>query len=634
MKPGRNFVKILVRALPLCLLSVILVLSGLCGTAGAERSLSMKQVDIHAEVLPDASMQVRENLTIDFSGQWNGFFVNIPKDYTEITQVQVSEGGKPYEINNGTEYGPPGTFMVKDQGDSLLIDWSIDAQDETRTFTLSYRVINAVLIHKDVAELNRKFIGEANQLSIGKASVKLKLPPGSKKYQQGTDIRIWGHGPLEGEVSFSGPNTVIWQSNHVPPETFIEGRVVMPLALFPNAPDEAKTNRSALSTILAEEENWAEQANRRRWIARGEMGGAAAVILASLGSVFLLWRKYGRSHPVTFDGEYYRELPGDYSPGELSTLWNFKSVKPQDLTATILDLARRKFLRIDQVVVEKDRFLLGPKKEEAYRLTFLPAPEPGALRKPEEAALRPHEQELLTYLSDTVAGGRGYLYLHEIEEYAKDHSEGFYQFWQDWTEGLNLKGEELNFFESGGSMVAKIVIAGILMFILAALLLSRLPILGFALIAGGFIVILVPLFFKRRSPSGQEDYVKWKAFRKFLLDFSQMESYEIPSLVIWEHYLVYAVTLGVAKEVIKQLELVFPNMQEGDYRFGYGWYYFGPDLHFAAFNNSLDFISESIDQAVNTAQAAVAKSSSGSGGGGGFSGGSGGGSGGGSYGGR
>lgn len=32
-----------------------------------------------------------------------------------------------------------------------------------------------------------------------------------------------------------------------------------------------------------------------------------------------------------------------------------------------------------------------------------------------------------------------------------------------------------------------------------------------------------------------------------------MEKHEIPSLIIWEHYLVYAVTLGVADKVIKQI---------------------------------------------------------------------------------
>ena len=114
-----------------------------------------------------------------------------------------------------------------------------------------------------------------------------------------------------------------------------------------------------------------------------------------------------------------------------------------------------------------------------------------------------------------------------------------------------------------------------------------------------------------------------------------MQRHEIPSLIFWEHYLVYAVTLGVAKEVIKQLVIVFPNMQEDDYRFGHGWIYYGAyGSGMNALNNSFDGIGNSFERAVSTAQKAASKSSSGSGGGGGFSGGGGGVGGGGSYGGR
>ena len=113
-----------------------------------------------------------------------------------------------------------------------------------------------------------------------------------------------------------------------------------------------------------------------------------------------------------------------------------------------------------------------------------------------------------------------------------------------------------------------------------------------------------------------------------------MDKHEIPSLIIWEHYLVYAVTLGVASEVIKQLEIVFPNMQDGDYHFGYGWYTYGNINGFHSMENSFKDISESIKDSIKSARAAVSKTSSGSGGGGGFSSGGGGGGGGSSYGGR
>ncbi len=113
-----------------------------------------------------------------------------------------------------------------------------------------------------------------------------------------------------------------------------------------------------------------------------------------------------------------------------------------------------------------------------------------------------------------------------------------------------------------------------------------------------------------------------------------MERHEIPSLIIWEHYLVYAVTLGVAKEVIKQLEVVFPNLQDGDYRFGHGWMTYGAYNQMNNLYSSFDGIGDSIERSLDSAQKAVSKSSSGSGGGGGFSGGGGGGGGGSSYGGR
>jgi uncharacterized membrane protein len=113
-----------------------------------------------------------------------------------------------------------------------------------------------------------------------------------------------------------------------------------------------------------------------------------------------------------------------------------------------------------------------------------------------------------------------------------------------------------------------------------------------------------------------------------------MQRYEIPSLVIWEHYLVFAVTLGVAKEVIRQLELIFPNLEDGDYRFGSSWMASGAYHNLNSLQNSFDGIGNTFERAVHSAQKAVSKQASASGDGGGFSGGGGGGGGGSSYGGR
>lgn len=178
------------------------------------------------------------------------------------------------------------------------------------------------------------------------------------------------------------------------------------------------------------------------------------------------------------------------------------------------------------------------------------------------------------------------------------------------------------------------VLSGIGLFLLGFIVMFRSGVLGFALVLAGVLIATVPLFFRRRSVTGQEDYVRWKAFKRFLQDFSEMERHEIPSLIIWEHYLVYAVTLGVAQEVIKQLDIVFPSMQDGDYQFGYGWMSTTTPPSTATPYGSFASIGAFTDQALQSVQNAVSRSTSGSGSGGGFSGGGGGGGGGSSFGGR
>jgi len=269
-----------------------------------------------------------------------------------------------------------------------------------------------------------------------------------------------------------------------------------------------------------------------------------------------------------------------------------------------------------------------------YRLTFVPPPEPAALRKPGEAVLKGHEQKLLEYLHQIIGKGADSITLHDIEEFAKDKSKEFYAFWTKWTDGIKKQAESFKFFDNPGKMPIITFLAGLAIFIAGCLLVIPMTILGLAMILGGAMLAIIPLFFTRRSASGEEQMARWQAFRRFLLDFSEMQRHEIPSLVIWEHYLVYAVTLGVAEEVIKQLELVFPNLQEGDYHFGQGWFNYRSGGGMAALPTSFNEIVSAMDHSLSSAMAAASRSSSGSGGGGGFSGGGGGGGGGSSAGGR
>ena len=120
----------------------------------------------------------------------------------------------------------------------------------------------------------------------------------------------------------------------------------------------------------------------------------------------------------------------------------------------------------------------------------------------------------------------------------------------------------------------------------------------------------------------------WMAFKQFLQHFSNMQEAEIPSLVIWEHYLVYATSLGVADEVIDQLPKVFSEQEltNPDLTYMGGYRSFS---NFYIMNQAFSNTMTRVNSAVSTAQIAASQKSSGSGFGGGFSGGSSGGGGGG-----
>ncbi|MDR5659687.1 DUF2207 domain-containing protein [Serpentinicella sp. ANB-PHB4] len=586
----------------------------------ADRSLEIQEVNIIAEVFTDGTMAIQEERTIYFDGEYNGFYQDINMDSgVEIRDVVVKENNQPYEFNPSDDYGPPGTYLIREYPNRLHVDWSIEAQNEQRTFVIEYVVENEVKVHNDVAELTYQFIGNEWEDSQRNVRVHLTLPEGSLD----KDLRAWGHGPLDGNVTILNEREVIWEIDRLPRKTFLEGRVTFtPSSVM--AP-HLETGFTALPDILETEERLANRANRLRTLGKLDILFAAIVFVLSIILSIFLRKRYAKPYPTTFDGDYYRELPANYSPAELGILIRKGTPNEDDFTATIIDLAYRGYIRLDEYDYTK-KGILSAKDETDYKVT----------RLEKEDGLLKHERKILEFLFEKISTNEKEITFKEIEKFAKKKPEKFQKFWSKWIEDLSLIGKKHRFFDQSNTTgIAIGTITGIILGILGitALITGIVPIMGIALIASGVIVLIVGITIHRRSPKGEEDYVRWMAFKKFLLHFSEMERHELPSLVIWEHYMVYAVTLGVAKEVMKQLQVVFPNLTDGNRSFGYGWYYYsvGSRASLNSPHTGFQGLTSSIN---NSITAARSHASSGSGSGGGFSGGGGFGGGGGGGGGR
>lgn len=227
------------------------------------------------------------------------------------------------------------------------------------------------------------------------------------------------------------------------PYTFVEGRVVMPTALFPAAPKAAQTGKTALAPILAEEEGWAKKANQERLQARGIGGRSSdnwghpdrtAGLVASLRAPapnHFRWRLLSGSARFLQPGgiECTVELQEDAGPGP-----DCHHTGPGPAPFHTPGSGER-----------GGAPAAGIKRGNHLPDHLLPPPDPAAARRSQDAVLQPHERQLLDFLCDEVGEGRESLYLTDIERFSKQKATQFYGFWKEWTSGLITRGEGSGF---------------------------------------------------------------------------------------------------------------------------------------------------------------------------------------------
>ena len=445
-------------------------------------------------------------------------------------------------------------------------------------------------------------------------TVSLELPPGAGP----DEIRVWGHGPLRGDVRKVSATQLGWQTTDLPKSRYLEGRVTFPPRLVPQA--KVLTGRTALPGILAEEQRWADERaaeQRKNWITL-----AASIASGLIGCLAAWWiyRRYGRKFRGPMELDYYRELPGDYSPAEAGYLVELGTLKPQAVSASIMDLARRGYIRLEPATTPDAKDVL---------VRHL---------RPADEKLRPHEVQLLDFLFRQVGQMQPTVWFSALKTFRKAERQAMADFVTAFRSEVATSVAAMGFFEQRrtGRKIAKagfyIGMAGVVGFYTYKLFA---PMVAAMAVTGAFVLV----WWKSRTltESGQWQYDQWQAFRRFLKDFSNLDRAQLPQLILWEHYLVYATALGVAEEVIRQLPVVYPELSQPDSQFGYYW----GGMHYSHYDSagevsssfgglaSVSEIMSSLDDSWSSAFSGVAGAGSGSsdsgggGDGGGFSGGGG-----------
>lgn len=516
------------------LLVVVLALGWLAVPAQA-KDYFFPRVDIDAQVNPDGSTLITERRAYRFNGAFSWATYTLERrGWTDITDVSIADDGGRY---HQAASEAPRTYQVAMSPKEMEVKWFFRAEDEEKTFTIRYRAVGVVTRYRDTAELFWRFVGTGWADPTDRVHVSVRIPGASQ-----AELRAWGHGPLNGVVALRD-GAVTLDVENLDGGTFVEARLLFPRRLVPEAPVR---DEDALPRILNEEARWARQANLERLTPWLNLLLFPIAIGGALVAWLILYLRHGKEHRIRLEQSYLREPPATYPPAILGALMRWGTPNGQDFAATILDLARRGFLTIQQ----------EGKDGSTYRFIGTGKSENGLPDSDHRA------------LSLLFRGGPNRdITDRQFRDQARRSNDGARLF-KEWQRAVETEARAHNFFDAQsrriqqrlGSLFALIAGGGVVLTIVAMVGFRIWLVSGFfAFPLAGVLLLILRGPITRRSVDGATHLAQWRAFRRFLTDFSTLEDAPPAAITVWEMYLPYAVTLGVAERVIRQFPKAYPD---------------------------------------------------------------------------
>jgi hypothetical protein len=553
--------------------------------ARAQRSYAIERFDAVVQVERDGAIRVTESITARFTGSWNGIFRTIPVKYRTAQGLNWTLG-LDLEGASGADGRPLRVEASRERHYVKYKIWVPGAANATRTVVLRYRATNGLRFFDEHDELYWNVTGDEWEVPIEAAAARIELPSGAEGIRAIAFNGAYGSTAQEAGVDVRGTTV----------------RIAMPRTL---------RYREGLTAVVG----W-----NKGVVAEPGVGARAAGVVASNWPlaiplpVFLLalaiWRRRGkdpRRRPITVQYEPPRGL----TPAEAGTLLD-NSADLRDVTATLVDLAVRGYLRFEE---RDDRQLFGLIGGREYVLHRLDPPAAAD-------GLAPHEQRVF----DGVFSGRGkvvelsdlrdefYTSLPHIRASIFDRllGRGFYHARPDHV--------RVRWMAGGVFIGSTIAVAG-------AALAHRFLLTPVPFVVAGIAVAVILLAFgsvmPARTDAGARALEQVLGFEEFLrrVEAEHLKRVIIGHPELFDRYLPFAMAFGVERKWAKAFEGIYTEPPT--------WYVGSSVTHFnvSRFSSSLADLSSTAGSTMTSSP----RSSSGSGFSGGSSGGGGGGGGGGAF---
>lgn len=335
--------------------------------SGFAQDYSMPEVNISASIQDDGTVLIEESRTYNYRGSFSWADYRLPKQgFREIKNIQVSESDSIYINENSEE---PGTFSVSESDDLIVIKWHYDATDEERTFTLQYELEGAISIGPEFSEFYWIFIGDGRDKVMGSSDVTVQLPG-----QVSADsMYSWNYSSASDSELIESESLFTLSSGRVNRNQNVAIRALFPTSVFQSDLIEVTDPNLDLDEIIQEEAEYDEmlqrQAERDAFFAEIAMPVTILLSLLSLGIFYFSYSRYGKRHSTaTISDRETVVIPDRTPPAIIGRLMSSRHSTGNHLVATIFDLARRGWFKIEEQEKESSFFSSG---KVSFKFPFL-----------------------------------------------------------------------------------------------------------------------------------------------------------------------------------------------------------------------------------------------------------------------
>lgn len=497
------------------------------------KEYSIPQLHIEVQINEDGTITITEHRTYVFDGSYSWANYRLPKSgFSAMRDIQVSESGNEF-INLNTE--EPETFLVEDSDEAFNIKWFFDAEDEKRTFTITYTLEGALVVGPDWSEFFWTYAAGGREKSTDELEILVRLP----EMVADSSLRSWVREPAWDISSNLLDNGFQFTGENISRKQAVTIRAIFPTSVFDENyiqvtdPDFSIAAAEEQEANFREEQRLAAEDEQRRQALATEISIVVAGI--SLIVFIFFYRKYGSRHKIALSTNESIMLPGREKPAPIGWLLMNRTVSHSLIMATLLDLARRDYFTIKENEPEEEGWMSS---KDPY-FTVQPTD------KSPERNLTEYEVSLLNFVNEQISeeGNK----LEEIFAFGKsDVTKWFYA----WKEKLTNYCKDQKWIDPE-SYTGAYWNAGVQSVLLLASVSAIFFLHPLMFIATGvsFVGLILSFVIIRRTPKGEELYRRWNSYRKAL---QNAKDHSISEELIGVHF-IYAIAFGLGKKPVESM---------------------------------------------------------------------------------